>query len=411
MQLGPGPTTGMRLRRLSLRGFRNLEDADLELPAEGVAIVGPNAQGKTNLLEAVHYLETFRSFRGARDEQLVRIGGEVFRLEGELEVGESRAQPPGVREVGSPPRGRGVTAAYDARVREKRVTLDGQVPERLADAIGAVGSILFTPDDARLVSEGPAERRRFLDVLLSLNDAAYLRSLQRFRQTLARRNAALRRGEGPAAVSAWDAGLVRAGSEVTLARARWVTAHAAGFSDYCREISGRGAAFLRYEPSVTEAEAIAASATPSDPAAATSALDAVADSYGAALDRSREQERRLRTTVVGPHRDEVRFTLEAPEGGRDARELGSGGERRTVALALRLLEADTLRERRGREPILLVDDLFAELDEDRARRVLDLLDRLAPGQVILTAPEESDVRFRSATLSRWRIGEGRVDAS
>jgi DNA replication and repair protein RecF len=408
----------MRLDRLSLKGFRNLVDQVLDFPPEGVAVVGRNAQGKTNLLEAIHYLETFRSFRGARDEQLTRIGGSVFRIEARLGEEGSRLRPSRAPGAGlGAPNARTVAAAYDNETREKRVALDGDAPARIGNAIGALGSILFTPDDVRLVNEGPVERRRFLDILLSLNDPAYLRALQRFRQALARRNAALRRGEQAASVAAWDEGLVHAGAEVMDGRARWIEAHSDRLSDYYREVAGRGIARMRYEPSVV------GPAGPSAPPGTgirsgegrrldrAADLKALARSYGVALDATRDQERRLRTTVVGPHRDEVRFFIEAPEGDRDARELASGGERRTIALALRLLEADTVRERRRREPVLLLDDLFAELDDERSRRVLDLLERMVPGQVILTAPKASDVRFRSATLPRWQVREGIVTTS
>ncbi len=397
----------MRLLRLSIKGFRNLADQVLDVPEEGVAIVGSNAQGKTNLLEAVHYLETFRSPRGRRDEQLVRIGETLFRVEAEIgrrDVMRGRAAEP-IRVV---------SAAYDGPTRQKRVSVDGQVPGRLGDAIANIGSVLFTPEDVRVVSEGPSERRRYLDILLSLNVPGYLEALRRFRQALQRRNAALRRGEGVASVAAWDDVLVRSGAQVSVSRALWIARHGARFSEYYGEVSGERVARMVYEPGIRVTAAHTADsvddyseggdAVGGDPRA----IDTVAEAYGAALEDLRESERRLRATLVGPHRDELRFYIEAPEGERDAREMGSGGEQRTIALALRLLEADTVREGRRREPILLLDDLFAELDAERSRRVLDLLDRRVPGQVVLTAPKESDVRFRTEALSRWWIEKGVV---
>ena len=397
----------MRLLRLSIKGFRNLADQVLDVPEEGVAIVGSNAQGKTNLLEAVHYLETFRSPRGRRDEQLVRIGETLFRVEAEIgrrDVMRGRAAEPF----------RVVSAAYDGPTRQKRVSVDGQVPGRLGDAIANIGSVLFTPEDVRVVSEGPSERRRYLDILLSLNVPGYLEALRRFRQALQRRNAALRRGEGVASVAAWDDVLVRSGAQVSVSRALWIARHGARFSEYYGEVSGERVARMVYEPGIRVTAAHTADSVDDyseggdtvggDPRA----IDTVAEAYGAALEDLRESERRLRATLVGPHRDELRFYIEAPEGERDAREMGSGGEQRTIALALRLLEADTVREGRRREPILLLDDLFAELDAERSRRVLDLLDRRVPGQVVLTAPKESDVRFRTEALSRWWIEKGVV---
>lgn len=372
----------MRLRKLSLHGFRNLCDRELDVPAEGVAILGRNAQGKTNLLEAIAYLETFRSFRGASDDRLVRFGEDVFRLAGEL------------RPDGTDGGARTVSAGYQVGSRTKRVRVDGEVQPRLGDAIGVVGTVLFTPRDVRLVTDGPAERRRFLDIVLSLNDADYLAALQRFRQSLAQRNAALREPGAP--VGAWEGAMLRWGAEVTRARAAWVAEATEGFARHYQEVFGSASAFLRYEPSIFGVSGSSDSET-------------VLGAYEDALEAAREAERRRGVTLVGPHRDELKIEVGLPDGETvDAREYGSGGQRRTAALALRLAEAETLRRRRRREPILLLDDVFAELDEERSTRLLELLDRAVPGQVILTAPKEGDVRFRRDVLPRWSIEAGEV---
>ena len=184
----------MTLQRLRLTGFRNLQDGTLEFPEEGVAVVGPNAQGKSNLLEAIYYLEIFRSFRGTREDRIVRFGAEHFRVEGRL-VGDGEGGE-GEAAGDAAPRTLTVAAAFVKAGRVKKVTLDGREPPRIADAIGRVGAVLFTPEDVRLVSDGPQERRRFLDILLSINVPGYLDALQRYRQALAQRNAALREGRG-----------------------------------------------------------------------------------------------------------------------------------------------------------------------------------------------------------------------
>jgi DNA replication and repair protein RecF len=369
------------LTRLDLVGFRNLLDASLRFQAEGVALIGRNAQGKTNLLEAIHYIEMLRSFRRARDEDLVTFGRDFFRLEASFGEGA------GVEDT--------LAVAFRNSPRTKKVTLESRDVPRLGDAIGALGTVLFTPDDLRVVREGPADRRRFLDVVLSLNVPGYVGALQIFRNALAQRNAALRACGDATAVCAWDPVLTRSGGEVSFARARWIRGHADAFSRLYSQISGGLPAEIRYEPSVSGAES---EGTP----------EGSADRYGVALASSRIHESRRRTTVVGPHRDDLRFSAADREGGRDLREYGSGGEQRTVALALRLLEAETLRESRGAAPILLLDDVFAELDDDRSGRVLHLLDDIASGQVILTAPKESDVQFRKNELAKWRIENGEI---
>ena len=392
----------MRLRTLRTRGFRNLEDGDLEFPPEGAAILGENAQGKSNLLEAIYYLEALRSFRGSRDDQLIRFGADHFRLVGSLEPGSAE----GVDRGGDPPSGTRreetdpleVAAAFQRSPRTKKVTLNGDEAERLAEGVGRVGAVIFTPDDLRLITDGPQERRRFLDTLLSLNDRAYLSALQRFRQILAQRNAALRDGAPAAGVRAWDNGLVRAGAVVSLARLRWVQEASPGFRKLYGAVSGGDGARMEYVPGIPGAEGAESE-------------DEIQEAFLASLEGDRERERTRGTTLSGPQRDELRFQHEGGEGegDRDLRAFGSGGQRRTAALALRLLEAEAVRSRRGREPLLLLDDVFAELDEGRSGRVLDLLEEAAVGQVILTAPKEADLRFRRDRLSRWVIRAGRVD--
>jgi DNA replication and repair protein RecF len=376
----------VHLQRLRLQGFRNLDDVRLEFPPEGIALVGPNAQGKTNLLEAIYYLEILRSFRGARDSELPRFGTGFFRVEGV--VAPAAGAPPfeGGRTEQT------VAAGWQREGPTKRVTLDGAEPPRLADVVGRVGAVLFTPADLALVNDGPQERRRFLDILLSLNEPGYMDALQRYRQVLSQRNAALREGGAPGAVAAWNDLLVQHGARVIATRRRWVEAVAEPFSSTHSEISGGHEAELAYLPSL-KGEGIPEEGTE-------------AEAFREALLASGSHERRMSTTVVGPHRDELRMRV--PTGGRlrDVRTWGSGGQRRSVALALRLMEAHTLRERRGREPILLMDDVFAELDESRSKRVLDLLERTARGQVVLTAPRDSDVRLRGDRLPRWGIRDG-----
>lgn len=371
----------MHLTRVKLRHFRNLGIQDLEVPPGGVALVGDNAQGKSNFLEAIYYLETFRSFRGARDDQLVAFGEPVFRVAATLE------------EAGSHPT-REVAAAFQRKGKSKKVTVDGAEPDRLADGLGQLSAIVFSPADVAVVSEGPAERRRFLDIVLSLNAAGYLAALQRFRQVLSQRNAALKDDQPASAVGAWDEVLVRSGARVMAIRAEWIEGRGGAFSTYYATVSGGRPAALRYRPSVraeggrTEEELAAA--------------------YRAGLRESAESERRMRTTMVGPQRDEMVMTLEGEDQTLDVRDYGSGGQRRTAALALRLVEADTIRDARATRPLVLLDDVFAELDEARGERVLELLDREETGQVILTAPKESDVRLRRESLPRWRIEDGRI---
>ncbi|MGD2120847.1 MAG: DNA replication and repair protein RecF [Gemmatimonadota bacterium] len=372
----------MHLSGLQIRNFRNLVDQQLDLPADGVAIVGENAQGKTNLLEAIYYLETFRSFRGSRDDRLVAFGEDFFRVAGSLE--------------GSAPEDRvEVAAAFQAKGKRKKVTVNGDEPERLGDGLGRLAAVVFSPADVTLVSDGPGARRRYLDIVLSLNVPGYLTTLQRFRQILGQRNAALKDGRGPATVEIWDDGLTETGARVMHERLKWVTKWREGFSSYYRHVSGVLEGDVLYQPGVKLEGA--------------EEMDELRGAYRSALRDARDRELRLGNTVVGPQRDDLLLTV--AEGGtdRDLREFGSGGQRRTAALALRLVEAATIREARGQEPIILMDDVFAELDPGRSERILSLMEEEETGQVILTVPKESDIRLRRDSLSRWRISEGALE--
>ena len=373
----------MHLSSLDLRGFRSLGDQRIELPPEGIAVVADNGSGKTNLLEAIYYLEIFRSFRGAPDEQLVRFGEEVFRVEGRLRLDD---------------RVRAVAAAFDRRARRKKVVVDGSEPERLGDAIGSVGAVVFSPADVTIVAGSPAERRRFLDIVLSLSVPGYLAWLQKYRQVLLRRNALLREGAPAEQVGAWDAGLAEWGSRVAAARAEWIAGHAEAFSGHVRRIGAGTEARLEYHASVERAGEGEAD------------REAIAELLLRELERVRERERRRGLTVVGPHRDDLRIRARTrgADGWTDLRAYGSGGQQRTAAVALRMLEAESRRLTTGWQPLILLDDVFAELDPGRSRRILDWIEEQAVGQVILTAPKAADVEVRGAVLPRWTIREGRV---
>jgi DNA replication and repair protein RecF len=384
----------MRLSSLDLRAYRNLADQRLEVPAGGVAVIGDNGQGKTNLLEAIYYLEIFRSFRGATDEQLVRFGDDVFRVQGRFETSD------GPREV---------AAAFDRRGRKKKVTVGGAEPERLGDAIGTVGVVIFSPSDVSIVAGGPGERRRYLDIVLSLTVPGYLGALQRYRHVLAQRNSVLRRGGAAALVSPWDEGLVEWGSRVIAARARWIASRGASFSAHVVEISAGARGALEFDPSIA-ADGGEMTGGEVDEFAA---REAVAERFRRELARSREREERRGMTLVGPHRDDLRIRGEVGggEGGSwvDLRAYGSGGQQRTAAVALRMIEAESIRERSGREPVILLDDVFAELDPGRSRRILEWIEKEEGGQVILTAPKATDVEVRGGSLPRWSIRGGVVE--
>lgn len=367
-------------RKLRLRNFRNFAELELGFPPAGVAVIGDNGAGKTNLIEALYYLEIFRSFRGAPDEQLVRFGEEVFHVRGVLDGAGSARE---------------IEAAFERRSRRKRVAVNGAEPDRLGDALGGVGAVIFSPSDMTLVAGAPGDRRRFLDIVLSLNRPGYLGALQRYRQILKNRNAMLRSGGSDALLAAWDEGLAEWGGRVIAWRAEWVAEIAPGFASRYAAIAGGQAARVAYASSVPLGD------TPPRAAEA-------AGAFRAELARLAPRERERGMTLVGPHRDDLAILLQRAGGEAELRDFGSGGQQRTAAIALRMVEAETVRSARGREPVVLLDDVFAELDPGRSRRILELLEDEERGQVILTAPKASDLELRRGSLAHWRIEAGAV---
>ncbi|MGH7457613.1 MAG: DNA replication/repair protein RecF [Longimicrobiaceae bacterium] len=364
----------MHLSRLRLSDFRNFEEQRLEIPPPGAAVTGDNGQGKSNLLEAIYYLEVFRSFRGAPDDQLIRFGAEVFRIEGRL------ASQDGAESS--------LSAAFQRQGRRKKVIVDGVEPERVSDAVGRLGAVLFSPSDLEIVSGPPGQRRRFLDIVLSLSVQGYLAVLQRYRQVLARRNAALREGAPAPVVSAWNRGLVSHGAVLTVARAGWVRGQAEEFAASYARVSGGESGEMRYRASLGEGSADAT-------------LAEVEEKFRQQLLERAGQEASRGATVVGPHRDDLAISC----GERDLRTFGSGGQRRTAAVALRMVEAETVKRARGLEPLVLLDDVFAELDPGRSERLLAWIEE-GSGQVIATAPKPGDFEPRKGGLPRFSVSAG-----
>ncbi len=359
------------LQRLAIRDFRNVERADLAVPEQGVVIIGDNGQGKTNLLEAIYYFQLLRSLRGARDADLVRFGAVAFHVhatvitdgEHELSAGFSRGR--------------------------KKVVVDGAEAKRLSGALGSLPSIVISPRDVELVSGAPSERRRFLDVALALTSPRYLHALQRYRASLARRNAALRgvarESQSEESVAVWEPVLAESGAVLLAERVAWMDQHESEFARLAHAIGEREAMTMRYVTSV---------ATPRD--AAGELADSLAHRRGLDIRRG--------ITHTGPHRDDISLQI----GGHDLRVFGSGGQQRTAAITLRLLEAQTLKAHTGSDPLLLLDDPFAELDLKRSSHILELLHETVTGQTILTVPRAGDIPSDLTRLPRWHIVAGSI---
>jgi DNA replication and repair protein RecF len=383
----------MHLTRLSLTNFRNYGRQTLELAPGPVLLLGENAQGKTNLLEAMFLLATGRSERASIDGDFIawgvrgdpqpfaQVAGKAIRRTGDVAVEVTIT---------------GRAGAHGNLIASKRFKLNG-VPKRASDVVGAILAVLFTTDDMELVKGAPSGRRRYLDVMLSQADHRYLRALQRYTKVVAQRNALLKRiGEGSSRrdeLAYWDEEMARDGAVILAGRAvalRQIALHAAGA--HARLSGERELLGVMYQPRFADAWTPGRIAA-GDPEEIASAL----------LDRlqaTRARDIAAGVTLIGPHRDDFALTL----GGESAASFASRGQQRTAALALRLAEARFLRDASGEQPILLLDDVLSELDEHRRASVLAAIEA---DQIFITSPDRD--RF-PADLIRdaqvWQVTAG-----
>jgi DNA replication and repair protein RecF len=361
-----------RLDSLDIRDYRNLAHIELELPASGLALVGDNGQGKTNFLEAIYYFQLLRCARGTRDADAVRFGAEAFHLRAEI-IGAHQTS---------------VSIGFDRASKKKRVKVDGVATPRLSDALGMLPAVMVSPADTVLAGGEPSARRRYLDVLLALTSRSYLSALQAYRTSLQHRNAAIRdiiRGgrANEESVAVWESPLAQHGGTLVRERRQWAAETAERYAVLCAAIGERAPSALRYESSVVDAD---------DPAVALEDL----------LASRRASDIRRGATHTGPHRDTLALTLD----GRDLRTVGSAGQQRTSAVALRLLEAETYQRRYGSAPVFLMDDPFAELDARRSAAIVEVLGDAAVGQTFLAVPKPSDIPEGFTDLAHATVSSG-----
>lgn len=379
----------MRLNRVVLEQFRSYEAAELLVDPGLTVVTGPNGAGKTNLLEAIVAAVTGRSPRAAHDQELVRSGAPHARVR--LDLGEVDGRETARLELFVP-------AADGPPQHRKRIALNG-VPRRSTTVGEVVRVVLFRPEEMLLLVGPPSERRRFLDAILAQRDRMAARDLADLARILAQRNALLRaiRAEEADAdgLAVWDETLVEVGSRLMAARLRLVDELAERLEPLHRILAPAEA-----DESVrlVYVDSLKGHAGPQPPA------DAVrlAKAFRRRLAEVRQKELWHGLSLVGPQRDDLRVEL----GGRDVAQHASRGQQRTLILALKLTESGLLASD-GPAPVVLLDDVFSELDPERSAHALDLL-RTA-GQVLVTTADLASLpgRHRRA-VSIWRVDSGRL---
>ncbi|MFK7926151.1 MAG: DNA replication/repair protein RecF [Bacteroidia bacterium] len=360
----------MHIQRLRLTQFRNYAELDLSFSSAINCLVGANGAGKTNVLDALHYLSFTRGFRSSQDQQAVQRGEDFFVNMGSFWWKDSKIE----------------VASNFVKGKGKKMLLNGKAENKLSEHIGRIPMIVVLPQDAELIIGASAIRRRFLDMLIAQYDPAYLQSLITYDRLLAQRNALLKSfGENgnydPDYLGVYDEQLIVPGMQIYQARETFLEEYQPIFASYFAEIVAEQAdeiPKIRYRASVEE-----------------NTLEA----WRAALAAKAEKDRYNQYTSVGIHRDELVFSIN----GASVRNFGSQGQQKTFVIALKLAQYALLERHAQQQPILLLDDIFDKLDEHRLGQIVQLLNERISGQVFIT-----DTSYERLSQTFSRLGEREV---
>jgi DNA replication and repair protein RecF len=405
----------MRITHLSLTNFRNYGRLELEFPEGPTLLHGANAQGKTNLLEAIYYLATTRSPHADQDWQL--MNWDAAQMEEPVVVGRLVAA---VATSQGPKQIEMRLILERQRNGLRRQALVNRRKVRLMDLLGNLRVVLFLPEDVQLVTGSPAKRRRYLDITLCQSDTVYCHNLSTYNKVLEQRNALLRRiaeqGNGVELLPVYTEKLVSVGSQIFIRRANFVAelAQQAQRIHYEMLTDGRESLRLGYLPrimadSVTRAEArtIGEALDLGQWLQEQTDTEVVARRFQEVLDSVQSSEIAAGSTRIGPHRDDWHFWVN----GRELSSYGSRGQQRSAMLALKLAEIEWMDAATGEAPLLLLDEVVAELDEGRRALLLETVMRGQQAILTATDPAMFTMDFlKQATTMSVRAGQVSLDA-
>jgi len=355
----------VHLVHLRLRDFRNYARLDADFPPGFHLLLGDNAQGKTNILEAIYLLATLRSFRGVGSAQMIRHGQKGCFV------------------------GANVVSRENHEIKiywsgdERKLSLDGQPVRKLGDYLGTLRAVVFCTEDLQLIKGTARLRRRFMDLLLAQTHPVYLPLLQRYAAALRSRNALLKQHSADeTALEGFTHQLIEAGRPLMKYRHElWPQILPLARAAYGRVSRDAEELSVEYQPSVRE-------------------------DFALELNRNRAREKVFRSTIIGPHRDELVLRLD----GKSAAKYASEGQKRSIVIALKITQAEYLAGVHGVPPILLIDDIMGELDARRRAGFLPLLNQAqaSRSQVFMTCTEENWPRELGRDLHRWEVKSGAI---
>ena len=357
----------MIVKSLKLKNFRNYDLLSLEFDEATNIFYGDNAQGKTNILESIYLTGTTKSHRGTKDRDMIQFGKEEAHIETVVEK-------------------KGVPFKIDIHLKKnspKGIAINKIPIKRASELFGIINIVFFSPEDLNIIKNGPAERRRFIDIELSQLDKVYLSDLSNYNRIVNQRNKLLKdmydQKDLLDTLDIWDMQLVNYGNRVIERRKKFIDQMNQIIGEVHSKLTGgRECLQIFYEPGMRE------------------------ESFEAALMKNRERDIRMKSTSVGPHRDDICFMC----GDLDIRKFGSQGQQRTAALSLKLSEIELVRRVTKDTPILLLDDVLSELDKHRQNY---LLDSIRDVQTLITCTGLDDfVNHRFSINKILRVEQGHV---
>ena len=359
----------MIIESIELKNYRNYENLHMDFSPGTNLLYGDNAQGKTNVLEAVYVCSTTKSHRGSKDKEIIRFGEE----ESHIKLNVKKAEVPYRIDM------------HLKKNKAKGIAINGIPIRKASELFGIVNVVCFSPEDLNIIKNGPSERRRFLDLELCQLNKLYVHALVQYNKVLLQRNKLLKNldycPEYGETLDIWDMQLLQYGKEIICCREDFVGKLNGIVRKTHSQISGgRESLVLAYEPNVS------------------------ASQFAEKLCFNREMDIRLKTTSTGPHRDDISFLVD----GIDIRKFGSQGQQRTAALSLKLSEIELVKELVRQEPVLLLDDVLSELDVGRQEQLLTGIKNI---QTIITCTGVEDfVNYRFPIDRIYKVAGGRATA-